>query len=126
MALDGTNWDATDWREASAEARALLRTAIEWRLEDSRWQQVQDAVEGMEASLAAADVESLWNAIAQVEQLGPLRVSTRLGDTPKEPAPEDVRERINELIDALVREDGPAPGDSGDNGQDSDHGTSAG
>lgn len=128
MALDGTNWDATDWQEASAEARAVLRTAIEWRLGESRWQQVQDAVEGIKAALATTDVESLWNAIAQLEQLGPLRVSTRLGDTPKDSAPDDVRERINELIDALVREDPPAPGDRGDSEQDSghDHGMSAG
>ena len=84
--------------------------------------------EDVEAALAAADVESLWNAIAQLEQLGPLRVSTRLGDIPEEPAPADVRERINELIDTLVREDGPIPGDRGDSGQDSghDYGMSAG
>lgn len=128
MTLDETNWDATDWRDASAEACVLLRAAIEWRLAESRWQQVQNAVGGIEAALAATDVESLWNAIAQLEQLGPLRVSTRLGDIPKEPGPEDVRERINELIDTLVREDGPVPGDRGDSGQDSghDHGMSAG
>jgi hypothetical protein len=128
MGTDGTNWDAADWREASAEARAVLQIAIEWRLVPSRWQQVQDAVKGMEAAFAAANVESVWTAIAQLEQLGPLRVSTRLGDTPKAPAPEDVRERINELIDALVRDDGRTPGERGNSGQDFDqaHGTSAG
>lgn len=128
MGADGTNWDAADWREASTEARVVLQTAIEWRLVPSRWQQLQDAVKGMEAAFAAANLESVWTAIAQLEQLGPLRVSTRLGDTPKEPAPEDVRERINELIDTLVREDRPAPGDRDDGEQDSghDHDMSAG
>ena len=128
MGTDGTNQDAAEWPEASLEAGAVLRTAIEWRLVPSRWRQVQDAVEEMEAAFAAANLESLWTAIAQLEQLGPLRVSTRLGDTPREPAPDDVRERINELIHALVRDDGRAPGERDDSGQDSDqdHGTSAG
>lgn len=113
MGRDGTNWNAPDWQEASVEARAVLRTAIEWRLVESRWRQVQDALAAMAAAFAATDAESLWKAIAQLEQLGPLRVSARLGDTPREPAPENVRERINELIDAIVREDGQAPGDRG-------------
>lgn len=128
MGTDGTRWDAADWQEASAEARAVLRIVIDWRLVASRWQQVQDACGVMEAALAAADVESMWNAIAQLEQLGPLRVQARLGDIPKEPAPEEVRERINELIDSLVREDDPAPGDRGDGERDHDqaHGTPAG
>ena len=128
MVLDGTKGDSPDWQEASAEARAVLRAAIEWRLGESRWQQMRVAVEGMGTALAAADVESLWNAIAQLEQLGPVRVSTRLGDIPKEPVPEEVRERINELIDSLVREDGPAPGDRGDGERDHDqaHGTPTG
>jgi hypothetical protein len=128
MGTDGTRWEAADWQEASAEARGVLRVAIDWRLVASRWQQVQDIVGVMDAALAAADAGSMWNAIAQLEQLGPLRVSTRLGDIPKEPAPEEVRERINELIDSLVREDGPGPGDRGDGEQDHDqaHGTPAG
>jgi hypothetical protein len=127
MGTNGTRWDAADWQEASAEARAVLQIAIQWRLVASRWRQVQDTVGVMEAALAAADVESLWNAIAQLGQLGPFRVSTRLGDVPKEPVPEDVRERINELIYALVPGDGPAPGDRGDGRQDSGqaHGTPA-
>ena len=128
METDGIIWDAAEWREASVEARVVLRTAIEWWLVPSRWRQVQNAVEEMDTALAAANVESVWTAIAQLEQLGPLRVSTRLGDTPKEPAPDDVRERINELIHALVRDDGRVPGERGESGQDSgqDHGTSAG
>lgn len=128
MGTGGTRWDAVDWQEASVEARAVLRIVIQWRLVGSRWRQVHDAVGVMDAAVAAADVESLWNAIAQLERLGPLRVSTRLGDIPKEQVPEEVRERINELIDALVREDGPAPGDHGDGEQHSGwaHGASSG
>jgi hypothetical protein len=106
----------------------VLRIAIEWRLVASRWQQVQDIAGVMEAARGAADVESMWNAIAQLEQLGPLRVSRRLGDTPKVPAPEPVRERINELIDSLVSEDGNAPDDRGNGERDHGqaHGTPAG
>jgi hypothetical protein len=127
MGTDSTRLDAADWQEASVEARAVLLIVIEWQLVAPRWRLVQDTVGVLEAARAAADVEAMWNAIAQLEQLGPLRVSTRLGDKPKEPAPEEVRERINELIDSLVREDDPASGDRGDGEQDSGqaHGTSA-
>jgi hypothetical protein len=109
MAEDAPEWRSAQWREASAEARAVLQIVIRWRLEPSGWLRVKDALEGMTAAVAAVDAESLRREIAHLELLGPFRVSTRLGDPPKEPAPEDIRERVNLLIDALVPQDGQVP-----------------
>lgn len=120
MAGDAAELGTADWREASAEARGVLQVAIRWRLEASGWLQVQDALEGMEAAVAVTDAGPLWTEIARLEQLGPFRVSMRLGDPPKEPVPEGTRERINVLIDALVPDDGQAPRD-----QDPDRGHGA-
>ena len=109
MAGDAPEWRSTQWREASAEARAVLPIVIRWRLEPSGWLRVRDALDGMTAAVAAADPESLRREIAHLGLLGPFRVGTRLGDPPKEPAPEDIRERVNLLIDALVPQDGHVP-----------------
>ena len=108
-----------------ADASAVLRAAVGWQLREPRWRQVRAAVDGIRAAFAAADVKSAWQAIAQLEQLGPLRVATRLGDPPKQPAPEDVRERVNELIDELVRRAGQDPSGSGHDA-DQGHGTPSG
>jgi hypothetical protein len=72
------------------------------------------------SAVAAADAGSLWTEIACLEQLGPFRVITRLGDPLKEPVPEGTRERINVLIDALVPDNSQAP-----RGQDPDRGHGA-
>jgi len=127
MAGDTAEWGTADWQEASAEARGVLQVTVRWRLEVSGWLQVQDALEGMEAAVAATDAQSLWNEIARLEQLGPFRVTTRLGDPPKEPVPEGIRERINVLIDALVPDDGQVPrGQDGGQAPDRGHGAAAG
>lgn len=105
----------------------MLQLAIRWRLEAAGWAQVKDALEGIEAAVAAADAESLWREIALMERLAPFRVSARLGDTPIEPVPEGTRERINMLIDALVPEDDREPrGQDGRHAPDQGHGTPTG
>jgi hypothetical protein len=120
--------DAADWQRASAEASAAMRAATEWRLRESGWRQVNDVVDGIYAAFGADDMKSAMKAIAQLEQLSPLRVITELGDPLRQPVPDDVRERINELIYELIPEADRAPGDSGDGEQDPDqeHGTPAG
>lgn len=127
MGTDEIDRGASDWREASDEACAVLRAVVQFRLADAQWRKVGEAVAEVEAAFAAVDSKSLWNAIAQLYWFGPQRVSTRLGDTPVEPVPEQVRERINELIDALVRQGRPDDADRGYDGQESDgNGMSAG
>jgi hypothetical protein len=94
-----------EWRAARDEALAALSDALMWNLSAPRWEQVQGAIADVAAALSAGSLAALWESTGRLELCGPLRVSTRLGDTPVLPAPKAVREQITELIDALT-EDG--------------------
>jgi hypothetical protein len=126
MSTGSPEADDARLRAARDEALGLLRDALVWRLPESRWQVAQHAIRGMEAALPAGDPESWRKAAAELELAGPLRVVTSLGDPPRVPAPTPVRERINELIDTLVRDDSPEPGEADSLESDQRHGCSAG
>lgn len=95
-----------EWRAARDEALAALSDALVWNLSPSRWEQVRDAVGDLSAALSAGRLDALWQSTGRLELCGPLRVSTRLGDTPALPAPKPVREQITDLIDALTEDGG--------------------
>jgi hypothetical protein len=126
MGTDTPHSDGPGWPEISEEARAVLQDATGWQLRAARWPEVGDTVGKMATAVAAADRQSLAEAVEQLEEFGPLRVVTRLGDPPREPAPPEVRERINELIDALVPDHASGPGENGDSEQDRDDDVSPG
>lgn len=105
MINDNAGSGDTEWRAARDEALAALSDALMWNLSAPRWEQVQGAIADVAAALSAGSLAALWESTGRLELCGPLRVSTRLGDTPVLPAPKAVREQITELIDALT-EDG--------------------
>ncbi|ACU75426.1 hypothetical protein Caci_6580 [Catenulispora acidiphila DSM 44928] len=86
-----------------AEAHALLRRTLEWEFPERRWNRVDDALAGMESALDGGSLQTFEDTVATMELLAPPRVSTRLGDRPVVPAPARVRERVNKLIERLVR-----------------------
>jgi hypothetical protein len=106
----------TDWHEARNEALATLRDALRWELPERRWEQVDDAMDGMATAFAAANSDALWQMTGYLELCSPLRVATRLGDTPALPAPKPTQDRIAEMIDALTRAGDRKPGDRPDLG----------
>jgi len=105
---DKAGTGGTEWRAARDEAAAALSDALIWNLSAARWEQVQDAVADMATAVASASLDDLWQTTGRLELCSPLRVVTRLGDTPQLPAPEAIRDQIAALITALG--DGPPSG----------------
>ena len=100
----------TEWRAARDEARAALSDALMWNLTAARWEQVQDAIADMAAAVTSARLDDLWQTTGRLELCSPLRVVTRLGETPQLPAPETIREQIVALISALAGDGNPSGG----------------
>ncbi len=92
--------------EVRADALDVLTDALQWRLTEARWAAFRTAVGTLAAALRAGDGEAVRAAVAELELLGPVR-ATPIGREPVVPAPEPVREEINELVHAL--DDDPEP-----------------
>jgi CATRA-associated small protein len=110
--------DEASWMEALDEALSALRDVLIWELHEPDWEQVSKAVSDIANAAAAGDLRWLWRATGYLDLCSPLRVATRLGDTPRLPAPKAVREQTAELIGTLsigaaTRDGADMPGDSG-------------
>jgi hypothetical protein len=86
--------------DARAEALAAVSSALHWRLADGRWQTIDQVLVSMDTALAAGDTDAFQAAVADLELMGPLRI-TRIGDAPAVPPSPPVRERINQLVHSL-------------------------
>jgi len=84
-----------------ADALDVLRDAQVWRLTDSRWKAVQEAVHALARAWEANDAEVFREAVYDLELAGPAR-ATGYGDNPTIPAPEPVRERIDKMVHSLA------------------------
>jgi hypothetical protein len=86
--------------DARAEALAVVSDALQWRLAEARWQAIKQVLIGMDAALAAGDLDALAGATADLELAGPLRI-TRIGATPVVPPAPPVRDLLNRLVYSL-------------------------
>ncbi|WP_327580926.1 hypothetical protein OHA25_33580 [Nonomuraea sp. NBC_00507] len=87
------------------EAVELLRDALTWwTLPAAAWVDVEVVVGRLESSGDVA-VE-----LGHLELAGPMRISTWYGDQPVVPMPEELRERVNELIHTLTLDTEDADG----------------
>ncbi|WP_049556709.1 CATRA system-associated protein [Nonomuraea sp. SBT364] len=77
------------------EAVARLREALDWELPEPWWPDVGAAVDRLAAS---PDVSA---DLGHLELAGPMRIASRFPDRPVTPMPEQIRERVNELIHSL-------------------------
>jgi hypothetical protein len=73
----------------------VLRQALTWELPAPDWVNVGAAIGRLEAS---HDVRA---DVGHLELAGAMRIITRYGDRPVTQMPEELRERVNELIHAL-------------------------
>jgi hypothetical protein len=94
------NSDSGDGADVRAEALDVVSDALQWRLADARWQVIEQVLIAMDAALAAADLDALAAATADLELSGPLRI-TRIGATPVVPPTPPVRDLLNRLVFSL-------------------------
>jgi CATRA-Associated Small Protein len=92
--------DDGDFAEARAEALDVVSDALQWRLNEMRWQSLEHILAAMDAAMAASDAAALMAATANLELVGPVRL-TRIGATPAVPPPAPVRDRLNRLVHSL-------------------------
>lgn len=78
-----------------------LRLAESWALPTRQWHELDRALDRLSTALADRAAEAIDLVWADLIDLAPKR-ATPLGDEPVLPAPEPVRERINEMIHRLV------------------------
>jgi hypothetical protein len=98
--------------DVRAEAVVVISDALQWRLTAARWQAIEELLAAMDAALAADDLEALAAAITDLELAGPVRI-TRIGAAPAVPAPPQVRDRLNRLVNSLGGTSAPNRGESG-------------
>lgn len=92
--------DAGAFAEARTEALDVVSDALQWRLNETCWQSLEEILAAMDAALAASDIAALVAATADLELAGPVRL-TRIGATPAVPPPPAVRDRLNRLVYSL-------------------------
>lgn len=86
--------------DAREDALDVLQDALVWRLTGGRWRAVEQALEAIAGALAAGDSTVFRAAVCDLELAGPVR-AVRVEDASTLPAPQRVRERINELVHTL-------------------------
>jgi hypothetical protein len=88
-----------DFAGVRAEALQVAQDALQWRLTQTRWPSVEQALIAMDAALVSEDPEALAAATADLEMAGPMRI-TKIGAAPIDPPP-PVRDRLNRLVHSL-------------------------
>jgi hypothetical protein len=81
--------------------RTSLRLSTSWVLPSWQWHEFDAVLDRLSVALSDGDSEAFGRVCADLIDLAPKRV-TPLGDEPVIPAPETVRERINEMVHRLV------------------------
>ena len=83
-----------------AEAVDVIEDVLEWELTEARWNEVSRITAVVRAAMEAADAQTFRAAVVDLELFGPHRF-TRLGMTPRVPAPAPLRDQLNELVHSL-------------------------
>lgn len=86
--------------EVRTDALDVLTDALQWRMTEPRWAAIRVAVDALAAAVRTGDTEAAQAAVADLELLGPVR-ATPIGHEPLVPAPDPVRDEINELVRAM-------------------------
>jgi hypothetical protein len=92
----------------------ILRVASSWRLPESAWARVQEALALIEEAVDRRDAAELARGFGVLTSCGPTRVANRvtarIEAVPTSPAPDEVVELINRMVHALELPDEPDHG----------------
>ncbi|MGH3693054.1 MAG: CATRA system-associated protein [Pseudonocardiaceae bacterium] len=86
------------------DAMDVLQDALSWRLAEGRWPIVSQVVDSLAVTLAAGDIEAFGEAVCDLEQASSVR-AVSAQTPPEDPIPGTVRDRINELLHTLEKQD---------------------
>ncbi|WP_373869681.1 CATRA system-associated protein [Acrocarpospora pleiomorpha] len=95
-------------QETVEEALAVLGDLLRWRSSPGHWERIEPVVTRMQEALAIGDGEALRHVTAELELMGPTRI-TRIGSTSLVPPPPRIRDRTNQLIHSLGGDTAPLP-----------------
>jgi hypothetical protein len=84
-------------RETMADLLDVLQDVLAWQLTPPAWEQVDHVIGSILAACADGDLDALRQAGIELEQLSPIR-AIRVGTTPQDPAPRQIRDRVSHLI----------------------------
>jgi hypothetical protein len=103
--------------ETIADALDVLGDLGAWRLAEPRWAQVETILESLVTAVAHGDVDGLRRATAELEVIGPVRI-TRIGATPTVAPPRRVRDITNHLVHQLTAAAGDTSNASANDGRE--------
>jgi hypothetical protein len=96
----GLGWNSANVDGVRADALDVISDALSWQLAATCWAAIERVLVTMDTALAAGDVAALAAATADLELVGPVRI-TRIGAAPVVPPPPVVRDRLNRLVHSL-------------------------
>lgn len=90
--------------DGGARGRALdvLYDSLEWETDEGRWKKIDAALDDLRRVIASDDTSALERATTALDALSPRRAN-EAGKDSGVPAPEPVRDRLNDTIHDLKK-----------------------
>ncbi|MFF2101145.1 CATRA system-associated protein [Streptomyces sp. NPDC058202] len=94
------------WDESSRcrEALSVLAGVSDWHLAETDWERLREVLGALRMAVADGDSHAVDVTARRLDWFDGSRGPVRLGTVPRTPPPQDVLERIGELVHSLSAE----------------------